>query len=370
MRTIVLDTNVLLTQPDAIYDFGVSDIVIPDVVLAEIDKLKMGRVDPELRYKGRSLSRQLFQLAESGDLSEGVDLPTGGRVRVVTLNEDRRLPDGMSPRNADDRILAVALQEREAGAKDLTVVTNDLNMLLRAQGFGIKVERAATDGESWARRWVVRPLQRYKVPIGILAVALAVFAAIVYLVAFSPLSTGRQTGSLASLPNEFLNQLSLEQQQALNLLYKLEADPDDVDSQRNLAVLYDQMSGQNPAYLPYAIQHYEALLKVVPNDTDSRTDLASAFYRAGKLNRAVEEVEKVLQQQPEHVNANFNLGVFYLNMQPKQYQKAADQFAKTIRLGKQQNRQDAVSQATTLLDQVKKEAAAAGKPVKTTGGTL
>jgi tetratricopeptide (TPR) repeat protein len=367
VRTVVLDTNVLLSHPDAIGDFPGAEVLIPDTVLAEIDKLKTARVDAELRYKGREISREL---SERGNLQSGVDLPGGGRLRVVPLRNDGSLPEGLAARNADDRILAIALQARADGADELTLVTNDLNMLLKAQSFGVTIERVETD-DTFSRRFIVRPFQRYRVPLSILAIALAVFAAIVYLVAFSPFAPSRAASGVAALPKEFVDQLSLEEQQALTLLYKLDANPKDTDAQRSVAILYDQLSESNPRYLAFAIQHYEALLKLAPGETDSRNDLATAYFRSGRIDLAIQEATAVLREEPDHINSNFNLGIFYMNAKPKQFQKAANQFEKVIRLTQNSPSQiNTLGRARTELDQVVKAAQAAGQPVKLNGGTL
>lgn len=369
MRTVVIDTNVLLSQPEVVHDFPDAEVVIPEVVLSEIDKLKTARVDPELRFKGRQISRTLFELSERGNLHDGVDLPNGGSVRIVSLTNDNQFPEGLSARNADDRILAVALQERSA-SREVTLVTNDLNMLLKAQSFQMDVERVEID-ESWGRRFIVRPVQRYRVPIMILAASVAVFAAIVYVVIYFGNSQGRSASGIAALPTEFIDQLAPEQGQILNLLYKLQANPKDMESQKSLAVLYDTMSEQNAAYIPLAIHHWEQFVQLSPTDTNARTDLATLYFRSGRLEDAMQAVSQVLRQDPNHVNANFNLGVFYLNSKPKEFQKAANQFLKVIKLtqGKSQLA-DSTTRAKTMLEQVKKEAAAAGTPIKTDGGTL
>jgi tetratricopeptide (TPR) repeat protein len=370
VRTVVIDTNVLLSHPEAIGDFPDAEVLIPDTVLSEIDKLKTARVDAELRYKGREISRLLFELSERGNLSEGVDLPNGGRLRVVSLRGENSLPEGLVARNADDRILAIALQARAEDSEELTLVTNDLNMLLKAQSFGLSVERVETD-DGFGRRYIIRPFQRYRVPLAILAIALAVFMAVVYLVAFSPFATSRANTGIASLPKEFVDQLPLDEQQLLTLLYRLDANPKDVDTQRSVAVLYDQMSGTNAAMLPYAIKHYEALRALDPGDVDTRNDLSTAYFRAGRLDDAIKEATAVLREDPNHINENFNLGIFYENTTPKRYQDAANQFEKVIRLT--QNSPTLINtlgRARTELDLVVKEAQAAGKPVKLSGGTL
>ena len=181
---LVLDTNVLLADPTAILSFPRADVVIPETVLGELDKLKTARVDPDLRFRGREVSRILFDLSEEGSLVDGVDLPDGGRLRVAPFEPDTDLPAGMQTRNADDRILAAIYQMRAAYGPDseVTLVTNDLNMLLKAQTLGISVRRHGDGVEGgFARRYVIRPFQRYRVPLTILAVAIAVFGGVVWI---------------------------------------------------------------------------------------------------------------------------------------------------------------------------------------------
>ena len=370
MRTVVIDTNVLLSQPEVVNSFHDADVVIPEMVLSEIDKLKTARVDPELRYKGRQVSRILFELSETGGLHEGVELAGGSTLRVAGLGSDAEMPPGLSSRNTDDRILAVAIRLHEESGNPVTLVTNDLNMLLKAQRFHLDVERVETD-DGLLRRFVVRPFQRYRAALGILAVAVAVFAAAIYLTLFSPFAAGRQPTGLAAVPPEFVEQLSLEQQQELNYLFRLQADPKDVDARSALATVYDALSQQNSAYLPYAIKHWELVVQQSPQDEDARTDLATDYFRSGRVDLAIKEVKQVLATDPEHVNANFNLAVFLLNSDPKDYQGTANQLQLVISLTTGDSARSAIlDRAKTLLEQVKKDAAAAGVTLRLEGGSL
>ncbi len=373
MRTIVLDTNVLLSEPDILHAFPGAEVIVPETVLGELDRLKTARVDPDLRYKGREVSRILFGLSEEGNLTGGVDLGNGGTLRVVPLRNENEMPEGLSSRNADDRILAVAMQVIKDGAEDLNLVTNDLNMLLKAQTLGIPVDRTRTrTADSFGRRYIIRPFQRYRVPLTILSIALAVFAAVIYLTVFSPFAPSKQASGLSAVPQEFVDQLSLEQQQILTYLFRIQANPKDVEAHKSIAILYDNLSSTNANYLPYAVKHYEIAMELNPSDNDTRTDLATAYFRSNKLAQAVDEVTIVLRNDPNHVNANFNLGIFYWNSNPKEYQKAANQFMKVIRLTTNNaSLKDANTKATQALNLVTTEAATAGTPIKTTtGGTL
>lgn len=370
MRTVVIDTNVLLSEPDSVYAFHDAEIVIPEMVLSEIDKLKTARVDPDLRYKGRRVSRILFDLSERGALSEGVELPSGSRLRIVGLPDDFEMPAGLSARNTDDRIIAVAVFLKARGATDITLVTNDLNMLLKAQRFELEVERVEAE-DGFMRRFVVHPLQRYKTALTILAIALAVFASAIYLTLFSPFAPGRQATGLSSVPPEFLQQLSIEQQQELSYLYRLQTDPKNVDALISLATVYDTLSQQDAAYLPYAVKRWEQVVALTPGDDDSRTDLATDYLRSHRVDTAIQQLKIVLAHNPDHVNANLNLGIMYMNTTPKQYQSAANQFERVIALTKGNSDEAAVNQqAVSALKQVQKDAAAAGQPVKVEGSAL
>jgi hypothetical protein len=370
VRTVVIDTNVLLSQPDVVNTFHDADVVIPEMVLSEIDKLKTARVDPELRYKGRQISRILFELSEVGSLHDGVEVAGGSTLRIAGLASDAVMPAGLSARNTDDRILAVAIRLQTETGGAVTLVTNDLNMLLKAQRFKLDVERVETD-DGFMRRFVVHPFQRYRAVLGILAVAVAVFSAAIYLTLFSPFATGRQATGLAAVPSEFVEQLSVEQQQQLNYLFRLQTDPKDVEARSALATVYDSLSQQNVAYLSFAIKHWEVVVQQTPNDADARTDLATDYFRSGRIDLAIKEVKQVLAAYPEHVNANFNLAVFLMNSSPKDYQGAANQLELVIKLTTgDANASATLARAKTLLDQVKKDATAAGITLRLEGAAL
>src|SRR5574340_466247 len=263
MRTVVLDTNVLLSDPRVLFAYPDANVIVPETVLGEIDKLKVSRVDPDLRFRGREVSRMLFELSEGASLVEGVALPDGGTLRVAPLEGDISLPDGMATRNADDRILAVAYQACTEGCENLTLVTNDLNMLLKAQTYGIKVERR-TEIEGGAGKRAIRWLQRYKTPITILAIALAVFAGVLAL----SLYTSRLTSNsgTSGVPTEFRDLLSTDQRNLLDGLLALEKDPNDLDAMKEVANAYYALRDQtgSAAFAQKGIDYYTRYLKVRP----------------------------------------------------------------------------------------------------------
>ena len=373
MRTVVLDTNVLLANPDTLLAYPDAEVLLPETVLGEIDKLKTSRADPELRFRGREVSRILFDLSETGNLLEGVDLPEGGRLRIAPLDSDAEVPEGLSTRNADDRILAVAYQACASGCEGLTLVTNDLNMLLKAQALGVTVERRedVSDG-SWAKRYIVRPFQRYKIPITILAIAIAVFAGVVAFAVYS--SNLVQPGTVVSaVPDEFRDQLSTDNRALLDGLIALEANPNDLAAMKAVANAYYNLRDQtgNVAYAQRAISYYESYLAEQPDDVGVRTDMAAMYFYAGTTDRAIQEATRVLEMEPDHIQANFNLGIFYWRGR-QDYEAAALQFAKVEELTRDgdAHAQLVNQDAQSNLDAVIQEAEAAGQPVTIPGGSI
>ncbi len=352
MRTVVLDTNVLLADPEAILSFPEADIVIPETVLGELDKLKTSRVDPDLRFRGREVSRMLFELSEQGSLIDGVDLPDGGRLRVVPFDPDAPTPDGFSTRNADDRILAVAMQVCSTDCESLTLVTNDLNMLLKAQALSIAVERHADGVEgSCGRRYIIRPFQRYKVPLTILSVSLAVFAAIVFLVLrLTPASTSADI----NVPPELRETLNSAQLQLLSLTSDLDDNPNDPETLLQVANLLYEFTNYSRA-----VTYYERYLAVRPDDLNAKTDLAAAYFYAGRTDQAIQTINAVFQEDPAHVEANFNLGIMYWQGR-RDYEAAVTQFERVIELTKDSSsaqEQQIRTTAESNIEQIAVEAA-------------
>ncbi len=362
MRTVVLDTNVLLSDPGVLLAYPDTDVIIPETVLGEIDKLKVSRVDPDLRFRGREVSRMLFEFSEGGSLIEGVALPDGGTIRVVPLGSDVSLPEGLATRNADDRILATAYQACAEGCEGLTLVTNDLNMLLKAQTYGIKVERRSEVDAGLGKR-TVRWFQRYKTPITILAIALAVFAGVLALSLYTSRITGGNGGS-TSVPTEFRDMLSDNQRALLDGLTILQRTPSDLDATLQVANAYYAIHEQTggAAYARKGIEYYTIYLRSEPDDGDVRTDMAVLYFYIGETDRAIQEASAVIQSNPEHVNASFNLGVFYWRGR-SDYQAAARQFMTVVELLKDSSDPHDTIIDTNARDNLKalqQEAAAAG----------
>jgi len=372
MKTVVMDTNVLLADPNVLLSYPRAEIVIPETVLQELDKLKTSRVDADLRFRGREVSRILFEFSEQGSLIDGVELPDGGSLRVVPLESDVTLPDGLSGRNSDDRILAVAiLLCREKGEDcDVTLITNDLNMLLKAQTYGVPVERHGEGAEgSFLRRFVVRPFQRYKVPVTLLTIALAVFAAVLVLTFFN----GNGTTRTGDLPEEFTSLLDTRQREALEHLAVLDGNPNDRQALGGMADIYYDLyeESRDSRFAQRAVRYYEKYLLVAPNDLDSRTDFASALFYTGQTDAAIQQALRVLEENPDFLQANFNLGLFYWQGR-RDYPAAIAQYDKVIALTEGKEELHGINaSAKAALEQVKAQQQGGGTTTGTsTGGGI
>ncbi|GAA4715397.1 PhoH family protein [Brevibacillus fulvus] len=148
-KIYVLDTNVLLQDPLAIFSFEDNEIIIPAVVLEEIDSKK--RYMDEIGRNARRVARLLDGLRELGQLHEGVLLETGGTFRVE-LNHSSvlTLQKQFLEVTSDNRILAVALnlQEEEkmaAAPRPVILVSKDALMRVKADSLGLKAEDFLSD---------------------------------------------------------------------------------------------------------------------------------------------------------------------------------------------------------------------------------
>jgi PhoH-like ATPase len=142
-KVFVLDTNVLLHDPHAIFSFEDNEVVIPIVVIEELDKFKKG-ID-EIGRNARQVSRILDELRQKGKLSQGVELDGGGSL-CVELNHQKpeHLPSELVAVKADNRILATALNLKHDNLP-VVLVTKDTNLRIKADALGLKAEDFESD---------------------------------------------------------------------------------------------------------------------------------------------------------------------------------------------------------------------------------
>ena len=134
-KTIILDTNVYLTEANSLFSFGRSDIAVPTIVLDEIDKHKHRQDTAGLN--ARSMNRILDKLRSKGSLFNGVPLGSGkGRVFAAQY-DPRYMPAGMETDDSDNKIIAIAIRLKMEGY-DIAIISRDLNMRVKCDSFGIE----------------------------------------------------------------------------------------------------------------------------------------------------------------------------------------------------------------------------------------
>jgi PhoH-like ATPase len=142
-KIFVLDTNVLLHDPRAMFSFEDNDVTIPIVVIEELDKFKKGM--DEMGRNARQVSRIIDEYRQKGKLSQGVKLEGGGCLRVELNHQSpQHLPPELLAAKADNRILATALNLKH---DDLPVilVTKDTNLRIKADALGLRAEDYESD---------------------------------------------------------------------------------------------------------------------------------------------------------------------------------------------------------------------------------
>ena len=144
-RRYVLDTCVLLADPQALFRFDEHDVVLPLIVIEELDRQKT-RSD-EIGANARSALRLLESLgaSETGGLREPVDLPTGGTLRIeLNGTQSPRLPAVFDPATVDHRILATCLNLSDGGDRPV-LVTKDSALRIKGAQLGVDVQDYRAD---------------------------------------------------------------------------------------------------------------------------------------------------------------------------------------------------------------------------------
>ncbi len=144
VRTYVLDTSVLLADPGALRRFAEHEVVLPVVVITELEGK---RHHPELGYFARSALRMLDELRITyGRLDEPVPVGEDGGTLRVELNhvDTESLPSGFRLGDNDTRILAVARNLADEGC-DVTLVSKDLPLRIKASAVGLDAQEYRAD---------------------------------------------------------------------------------------------------------------------------------------------------------------------------------------------------------------------------------
>ncbi len=139
-KNYVIDTNVLLHDPRAIFKFEDNNVIIPIYVIEEVDQFK--REGSERGRNARQIARLLDELREQGgSLAKGVPLSSGGTLRVAVPLKQPLLPSAIDKTAMDAAILQTAFDCREQdGGRPTVFVTMDTNLRIRADALGMVSE--------------------------------------------------------------------------------------------------------------------------------------------------------------------------------------------------------------------------------------
>jgi PhoH-like ATPase len=145
-KNYILDTNVLLHDPDSLLSFDEHNVLLPIEVIEEIDRFK--RESTELGQNARTVSRMLDGFRGAGRLSEGVALPNGGQLRIIFQKNDAAKNGHavFSTDSVDNRILSLAFNVKKTQPKNHAIlVSKDINLRIKADALGLSAEDYEND---------------------------------------------------------------------------------------------------------------------------------------------------------------------------------------------------------------------------------
>jgi len=156
-KTYVLDTNVLLSDPNSIFSFEDNDLIIPMAVLEELDHHK-SRLD-EVGRNARQTSKTLDELRLKGSLVNGVLLQNGATLRIVSIHPASlsNLPPELASSKVDNMIISFMLQLKQTQTDNSCIlVTKDINVRIKCDSLGVRCEdylkmRVAPDADHFYR---------------------------------------------------------------------------------------------------------------------------------------------------------------------------------------------------------------------------
>lgn len=158
MKTFVLDTNVVIHDPRAIFAFEGSEVVLPLPVIEELDTFK--RSNDERGRSARVVARALDRLRKKGRLSDGVELEHGGKLRVEMVHANG-LPAQFMSNTKDNMILSVAQHLKKHQKRKVIFISKDINLRIKAEAIGLETqdfEKEKVDISELYRGWREMPV--------------------------------------------------------------------------------------------------------------------------------------------------------------------------------------------------------------------
>lgn len=145
IKNFVIDTNVMIHDPNFLYKFQDNNIIIPIICIEELDNLKTR--EGIVGYHARSASREINNIRVYGNLYEGIKLPSGGFLKIEYSHTDENpLPVGLDTHKNDTRILALTWQIAKRDPSIPTIlVTKDLYLSIKAEAIGVVTQDYQND---------------------------------------------------------------------------------------------------------------------------------------------------------------------------------------------------------------------------------
>lgn len=140
VKNYVLDTNVIIHDPNCFYNFEDNNVIIPIVAIEELDNIK--NREGMVGYHARMAARELNHLRELGNLAKGVLMEGGGTLRIELNHMDMScIPQGIDTHKNDTRILAMTKNlQMESNDIPTILITKDVYMAIKADSFGIRAQ--------------------------------------------------------------------------------------------------------------------------------------------------------------------------------------------------------------------------------------
>jgi PhoH-like ATPase len=135
-KTFIIDTSVMLYDKCSIHSLPGNDVVIPLVVLDELDRFKekQGILGESARY----INRYLDHLRTQGSLHDGVKIENDQTIRVDI--DTYSVPESLDSSTGDNKIIACALHHKNSSTNKVMVITKDINFRVKCDSLGIKAE--------------------------------------------------------------------------------------------------------------------------------------------------------------------------------------------------------------------------------------
>ena len=136
-KIFIIDTSVLLYDCNSIHSFPENDVLLPLVVLDELDRFKdkKGLVGENARY----INRYLDNLRKQGSLHKGIEIENGQTIRVA-LSGFNQVPVGLDPDYADNKMISLALHLQDKTDSKVVLITKDINFRVKCDSLGIRSE--------------------------------------------------------------------------------------------------------------------------------------------------------------------------------------------------------------------------------------